>query len=104
MDDLAKFKDLLNKTDVKELCSRAKKNTVEILQVEKPNSVCSFTQRRTYGLQNAVSPKLLLKNYTINRLIFEENTSQLYKDNFCLFCALAFHFHGNQNLEEEITI
>ena len=55
------------------------------------------------GCNGAVLPELLLKNYTINCLTFEENTRQSYNDNLCLFRALALHLHGNQQLEEETS-
>ena len=55
------------------------------------------------GCKNAVLPKPLLKNHTINNLTFEENTRQPYNDNLCLFRALALHMHGNQQLEEKIS-
>ena len=55
------------------------------------------------GCKNAVLPKPLLKNHTINCLTFEENTRQPYNNNLCLFRALALHMYGNQRLEEETS-
>ena len=55
------------------------------------------------GCRNAVLPKPLLKNHTINCLTFEENTGQPYNDKLCLFRALALHLHGTQRLEEETS-
>ena len=55
------------------------------------------------GCKNAVLPKLLLKNHTINCLRYEENTRQPYNDNLCLFHALALHLHGTQRLEEDTS-
>ena len=55
------------------------------------------------GCQNAVLPKPLLKNGTINCLTYEENTRQPYNDNLRLFRALALHLHDTQQLEEEIS-
>ena len=55
------------------------------------------------GCKNAVLPKPLLRNGTINCLTYEENTRQPYNDNLCLFRALALHMHGNQRLEEETS-
>ena len=48
--DLMKFKEIVNKTDVVESCSREMKK-MDLLQVDKFNCVCCFTQRRTYWLQ-----------------------------------------------------
>ena len=46
---------------------------------------------------------LFLKNHTVNCLTFEKNTRKPYNDNLCLFRALAFHWHGNERLEEETS-
>ena len=55
------------------------------------------------GCKNAILPKPLLRNHTVNRLTYEENTRQPYNDNLCLFRALALHLHGTQRLEEETS-
>ena len=55
------------------------------------------------GCKDAVLPKPLLKNCTINCLTFEENTRQPYNDNLSIFRALALHLHGNQRLEEQTS-
>ena len=39
----------------------------------------------------------------MNCLTFERNTRQPYKDNLCLFRALALHLHGNEKLMEETS-
>ena len=36
----------------------------------------------------------------MNCLTYEQNTEKPYKDNLCLFRALALHLHGNERLEE----
>ena len=55
------------------------------------------------GCKDAVLPESLLRNPSIYCLIFERNTRQPYKDNLCLFRALALHLHGNERLEEETS-
>ena len=55
------------------------------------------------GCKDPVLSEPLLKNWTINRLTFEENTRQPYNDNLCLFRDLAPHLHGNQRVEEETS-
>ena len=78
---------------------------MEVLQVDKLNCICCYTQRRTYGGKNAVLPKPLLKKCTINCLTYGENTRQPYNDNnLCLFGVLALRLHGNQRLEETSKI
>ena len=55
------------------------------------------------GCKDAVLPESLLRNPSIYCLTFERNTRQPYKDNLCLFRALALHLHGNERLEEETS-
>ena len=55
------------------------------------------------GCKDAVLPESLLRNPSIYCLTFERNTRQPYKDNPCLFRALALHLHGNERLEEETS-
>ena len=53
------------------------------------------------GCKDAVQLESLLKNHTINCLIFEKNTRKPYNDNLCLVRAVALHLSGNERLEEE---
>ena len=55
------------------------------------------------GCKDTVLPESLLRNLSIYCLTFERNTTQPYKDNLCLFRALALHLHGNERLEEETS-
>ena len=55
------------------------------------------------GYKDAVLPESLLKNHTVNFLTYEQNTNKPYKDNLCLFRALALHLHGKERLEEETS-
>ena len=55
------------------------------------------------GCKDAVLPESLLKNYIINCLTYEQNTKKPYKDNLCLFRALALHLHANERLEAEAS-
>ena len=100
--DLAKLKDFLNKTDVIESCCRERINTKwKFYKLTNLTVFAALLRDVPMGCKNAVLPKLLLKNHTINCLTFEENTRQPYIDNLCLFRALALHMHGNQRLEEK---
>ena len=101
-DDLAKLKDFLNKTDVIESCSREKMNTKwSFYKLTNLTVFAALHKDVPMGCKNAVLPEPLLRNCTINCLTFEESTRQPYKDNLCLFHALALHMHGTQRLEEE---
>ena len=53
--------------------------------------------------KDAILPESLLKNHTVICLAYEQNTKKPYRDNLCLFRALALHLHGNERLEEEIS-
>ena len=55
------------------------------------------------GYKVSVLPEPLLKNQNVNGLTYEQNTNKPYKDNLCLFKALALHLHGNHRLEEETS-
>ena len=51
------------------------------------------------GCPDSVFLKPLLKNNHVNCLISNQDTKQPYKDNLCLFRALAVHLHGLTGLE-----
>ena len=55
------------------------------------------------GCKDTVLPESLLKNDTVNCLTYEQNIKKLYKDNLCLFRALALHLHGNVRLERKTS-
>ena len=74
---------------------------MEVLQVKEV--LQEVLQDVPMGCKNAVLPKPLLKNHTINCLTFEENTRQPYKDNLCLSRAFALYLYGNQRLEEKTS-
>ena len=103
-DDLAKLKDFFNQTGVIESCSREKLSTKWIFYKLAILTVfAALFKDVPTGCKNAVLLELLLKNHTTNCLTNEENTSQPYNDNLCLFRSLALHMHRNQHLEEETS-
>ena len=55
------------------------------------------------GCKDSVLPETLLKTQVVICLTYEQNTKQLYKDNLCLFRAVALHFFGNERLEVETS-
>ena len=102
--DWAKLKDSFNQTDVIESCSRERTNTKwRFYKLTNLTVFAALLKDVPMGCKNAVLPKPLLENHTINRLTFEESTRQPYNDNLCLFRALALHLHGTQRLEEETS-
>ena len=103
-DNLAKLKDFLNKTDVIESCSRKRMTRKwRFYKLSNLTVFAALLKDDPMGCKNAVLPEPLLKNCTINCLLYEENTRQPYNDNLCLFRALTLHMHGNQRLEEETS-
>ena len=55
------------------------------------------------GCKESVLPEPLLKNQNVSCPTYEQNTQKPYKDNLCLFRALALHLHGNERLDEETS-
>ena len=103
-DDLAKLKDFINQTDFIESCSREKMNTKwRFYKLTNLTVFAALLKDVPMGCKNAVLPQPLLRNGTINCLLFEESTRQPYNDNLCLFRALPLHLQGTQRLEEETS-
>ena len=103
-DDLTKLKYFLNQTDVIESCNRERTNTKwRFYKLTNLTVFAALLKDVPMGCKNAVLPKPLLKNHTINCLTFEESTRKPYNDNLCLFRALALHLHATQRLEEETS-
>ena len=61
------------------------------LQTYNLNNFCFVTQSCSMGCKDTVLPEPLLRNGNVNCLTFEKKTIKLYKDNLCLFRALALH-------------
>ena len=103
-DDLAKLKDCLNPIDLIESCSRETLNTKwRFYKLSKLTVFAVLLKDVPLGCKDAVLPESLLRNGTNNCLTFEKNARQPYRDNLCLFRALALHMHGNPPLEEETS-
>ena len=89
-EDLAKLTDFPDNADVIESCSRERMNTnCKIYKLTNLTVFAALLIDVPMGCNNAVVPKPLLKNHTINCLTYEENTRQPYKDKLCVFHALA---------------
>ena len=103
-DDRAKFKEILKKTDVIESCAKEGSNTKwRFFKLANLTIFAALLRDKTMGCKDAVQPKSLLRNRSINCLTYEQNTKKPYKDNLCLFRALALHLNGNARLEEETS-
>ena len=101
---MAKLKEILKKTDVIESCTKERSNTKwRFFKLTNLTIFADLLRDIPIGCKDAVLPESLLKNHTVNCLTFEKNTRKPYKDNLCLFRALALHLHGNERLEEETS-
>ena len=101
-DDMSKLKEILKKTDVIESCT--KEGSIKKWKFFKITNLTIFAallRDIPMGCKDAVLPESLLRNRSINCLTYEQNTKKPYKDNLCLFRALALNLHGNERLEEE---
>ena len=102
--DMAKMKEILKKTDVIESCIKERSNTKwRFFKLTNLTILAALLRDIPMGCKGAVLPESLLKNLTINCLTYEQNTKKPYKDNLCLFRALALHLHRNERLEEETS-
>ena len=103
-DDMTKKKEILKKTGVIESCTKKRSNTKwRFFKLTNRTIFASLLRDIPMGCKDAVSPDSLLKNHTVICLTFEKNTRKPYKDNLCLFRALALHLHGNERLKEETS-
>ena len=103
-DDMSKLKEILKKTDVIESCTKERSNTKWIFfKLTNLTKFAVLLRDIPMGCKDAILPESLLKNHTVNCLTYEQNTKKPYKDNLCLFRALALHFHGNERLEGETS-
>ena len=105
-DDMAKFKEILTKTDVVESCTKEKSNTKwRFFKLTNSTKFAALPRDIPMGCKVAVLPESLLKTHTVNCLTCEQNTKTPYEDNLCLFRALALHVHGkDKRLKEETSI
>ena len=104
-DDMAKLKEILEKTDVIGSCTKEISNTRwRFLKLTNLTILAALLSDTPMGCKDAVLPESLLKNHTDNIRTYEQNTNKPYKDNRCLSRALALDLHGNdQRLEEETS-
>ena len=103
-DGMAKLKEILKKTDVIESCTKERSNTKwRFFKLTNITIFAALLRVIPMGCRDAILPESLLKNQTVNCLTYEQNTKKPYKDNFCLFRALALHLHENERLEGETS-
>ena len=104
IDDMAKLKEILKKTDVIESCTKQRTNTKwRFFKLTNLPLFAAILTDTPMSCKDAVLAESLLKNHTVNCLAYEQNTKKSYKDNVCLFRALALHLLGNERLAEETS-
>ena len=102
--DMVKLKEILKETDLIESCTKERSNTKwRFFKLKNLTIFAALLRDIPMGCKEAVLPESLLRNPSINCLNYEQNTKKTYKDNLCLFRALALHLHGNERLEEETS-
>ena len=103
-DDMTKLKEILEKTDVIESCTKERSNTKwRFFKLTNLTIFAALLRDIPMDRKDAILPEHLLRNPSLNCLTYEQNTKKTYKDNLCLFRALALHLHGNERLEEETS-
>ena len=101
-DDFTNLKEKLQKMDTVDLCTRERANTKwQFYKLTTLRVFAALLKDVPMGCKDSVLPEPLLENQIVNCLTYEQNTKKPYKDNLCLFRALALHLHGNKRLEEE---
>ena len=56
------------------------------------------------GCKDTILQYPLLKNHSVKKLPYAENTRKLLKDNLCHFKALVLHLHGNERYKKKLPI
>ena len=103
-DDMAKLKEILEKTDVIESCTKERSNTKwRFFKLTNLKIFAAIFKDKPMGCKDAVLPESLQKPHTVSCLTYKQNTKKPCKDNLCLFRALALHLRGNERLEEETS-
>ena len=88
--------------DIVDLCTRERGNTKrKFNKLTNLTIFAALIKDVPMGCKYSVIPEPFLKNQNLNCLTYEQNTKKSYKNNLCLFRALALHLHGNERLEEE---
>ena len=102
--DVTNLTDRMQKLDIVDLCTRERANTEwKFYRLTNLTIFASLLKDVPMGCRDTVLPEPLVNNHNVNCLTFERNTLQAYKDNLCLFRALALHLHGNEKLELETS-
>ena len=87
-DDMVKLKEILKKTDVIESCTKERTNTK--WRFFKLTIFAALLRDKPMACKDAILPESLLRHSTVNCFTYEQDSKKPYKDNLCLFRALAW--------------
>ena len=103
-DDMAKLKEILKKTDVIDSCTKERSyRKWSFFKLTNLTIFASLMSDIPMGCKDAVQPESFLKNHTVKFPTYEKITKKLYKDNLCLFRALALDLNGSERLHGETS-
>ena len=103
-EDMSKLIEILKKTDVIESCTKERSNANwRFFKLTNLTIFTALLRDIPIGCKDAILSESLLRNPSVKCLTYEQTTKNTYKDNLCLFRALALHLHGNEGLEEETS-
>ena len=98
--DLTTIQNKVNKQDIIDVCTQERQNTERRFKlITNVTIFAALLKNLPMGCPDSVIPEPLLRNNHVNCLISDAHTREPYKDNLCLFRALAVHLHGTDNLE-----
>ena len=103
-DDITNLREKLHKMDIVDLCTRERANTIwKLYKLTNLTVFAALLKDVHIGCKDFVLLEPLLNNQNVTCLTYEQNTKKPYKDNLCLFRALALHLQRNEGLEEETS-
>ena len=103
-DEMAKSKEILKKTDVLESGANERSNTKwKFFKLTNLIIFAALLRDIPMGCKDVLLLESLLKNHKVNCLTYEQNIRKPYKDNLCLFRALALHLHVKERLAKETS-
>ena len=103
-DDITNLKEKLQKMDIVDLCTRERANTIwKLYKLTNLTVFAALLKDVPIGCKDFVLPEPLLNNQNVTCLTYEQYTKKPYKDNLCLFRALALRLQRNEGLEEETS-
>ena len=90
--DINILKEKLQKMDIVDICTRERANTNwKFYKLTNLTVFAALLKDVPLGCRDSVLPETLLNYQNVKCPTYEHNTKKPYKDNLCLFRALALH-------------